>query len=249
MSAIFAYFTYKIIIAVLVIIIAFFVRATIGFGSGLIAVSILTLLFPIRFTVPVVFVLDFVGSMLLGAYDFKEVKWHDLNYLLPFTVLGLLFGGILLKYANPQKLTIFLGLFILLYVIYGFIVKQEKLPYAKNYVGAPLGFLGGFIGSLYGGGGPPIVAYLQMRHHNKRGFRATFQIVAITDSIFRAFLYTYLGLLTFSVLKMSFLLIPFVLLGLFFGNKLHFRINQKFFYIFTMIVLLCAAIGLIIHSL
>ncbi len=249
MTLIFNYFTYKIIIAVFVILIAFFVRATIGFGSGLISVSVLTMLFPIRFTVPVVFILDFAGSIILGAYDFKEVKWHALNYLLPFTIAGLLFGGILLKYANPQKLTIFLGLFILLYVIYGFLVKQEKLPFANNCAGAPLGFFGGFIGSLYGGGGPPIVAYLQMKHLNKRAFRATFQIVAITDSITRAFLYIYLGLLTFAVFKMSLFLAPFLLLGLFFGNKLHFRINQKFFYIIVMVVLSFAAIGLIIHSL
>jgi hypothetical protein len=249
MSIFFSYFTYKIIVAVIVILVAFFVRATIGFGSGLISVSVLTILFPIRFTVPVVFILDFAGSFILGAYDFKEVKWRDLNYLLPFTIVGLLFGGVLLKYASPQKLTIFLGLFILLYVIYGFIVKQEKLPFVKNYVGAPLGFFGGFIGSLYGGGGPPIVAYLQMKHYNKRAFRATFQIVAITDSISRTFIYLYLGLLTLAVFKMSLFLMPFLLLGLFFGNKLHFRINQKFFYIIVMIVLSLAAVGLIIHSL
>jgi hypothetical protein len=88
-----------------------------------------------------------------------------------------------------------------------------------------------------------------MKHLNKRAFRATFQIVAITDSITRAFLYIYLGLLTLAVFKMSLFLAPFLLLGLFFGNKLHFRINQKFFYIIVMVVLSFAAIGLIIHSL
>ncbi len=239
---------FDIIIGIIVILTAFFVRATIGFGSGLISVSLLTIFLPIRITVPAVFILDFLGSILLGAYDFKEVKWGDLSYLLPATVFGLLSGAYILKYANPQKLTIFLGIFILMYIIYALKVKQDKLPYVKNSVGSPLGFLGGLIGSLYGGGGPPIVAYLQMKHHGKRTFRATFQIVAITDSIFRAIIYASLGFLTIKVLKFSAILIPSLLVGLFLGNKLHFIINPKTFYRLVMIILSLAAFGLIFHS-
>ncbi len=240
--------TFDIISGIIIVLIAFFVRATIGFGSGLISVSLLTIFLPINITVPAVFVLDFLGSIILGAYDFKEVKWGDLSYLLPATVLGLLFGAYILKYADPQKLTIFLGIFILAYVIYASIMKQDKLPYAKNSVGVPLGFLGGFIGSLYGGGGPPIVAYLQMKHRGKRVFRATFQIVAITDSIFRLFIYIFLGLLTLKALKLSVILIPPLLIGLFLGNKFHFAINQKTFYYLVMIILSFAATALILHS-
>ncbi len=239
---------FDIIIGSIIVLIAFFVRATIGFGSGLISVSLLTIFLPIRITVPAVFILDFLGSFMLGAYDFKEVNWNDLSYLLPATVFGLLSGAYILKYANPQKLTIFLGIFILMYIIYALKVKQDKLPYVKNSVGAPLGFLGGLIGSLYGGGGPPIVAYLQMKHQGKRTFRATFQIVAITDSIFRAVIYASLGLLTIKVLKFSAILIPSLLVGLFLGNKLHFIINQKTFYYLAIIILTIAAFGLIFHS-
>lgn len=239
---------FDIIIGIIIVLIAFFVRATIGFGSGLISVSLLTIFLPIRITVPAVFILDFLGSFMLGAYDFKEVNWNDLSYLLPATVFGLLSGAYILKYANPQKLTIFLGIFILMYIIYALKVKQDKLPYVKNSVGAPLGFLGGLIGSLYGGGGPPIVAYLQMKHQGKRTFRATFQIVAITDSIFRAVIYASLGLLTIKVLKFSAILIPSLLVGLFLGNKLHFIINQKTFYYLAIIILTIAAFGLIFHS-
>ncbi len=240
--------SFDIIIGIIIVLIAFFVRATIGFGSGLISVSLLTIFLPIRITVPAVFILDFLGSIMLGAYDFKEVNWNDLSYLLPATVFGLLSGAYILKYANPQKLTIFLGIFILMYIIYALKVKQDKLPYVKNSVGAPLGFLGGLIGSLYGGGGPPIVAYLQMKHQGKRTFRATFQIVAITDSIFRAVIYASLGLLTIKVLKFSAILIPSLLVGLFLGNKLHFIINQKTFYYLAIIILTIAAFGLIFHS-
>ena len=87
-----------------------------------------------------------------------------------------------------------------------------------------------------------------MKHHGKRVFRATFQIVAITDSIFRLFIYTFLGLLTLKALKLSAVLIPPVLIGLFLGNKFHFVINQKTFYYMVMIILSLAATALILHS-
>ena len=62
-----------------IILVAFYVRAVIGFGSGLISVALLTLIFPIKEVVPVVLLLDLLGSVLLGAYDFREMRWPELR--------------------------------------------------------------------------------------------------------------------------------------------------------------------------
>ncbi|MCE5359575.1 MAG: TSUP family transporter, partial [Acidithiobacillus sp.] len=70
-------------IAAFIVFLAFYVRGVIGFGSGLISVSLLTLLFPIKEVVPVVLLLDLLGSVLLGAYDFSEIRWPELRWLLP----------------------------------------------------------------------------------------------------------------------------------------------------------------------
>ena len=225
-----------------IILIAFYIRAVIGFGSGLIAVALLTLIFPIKEVVPVVLLLDLLGSVLLGAYDCREIRWPELRWLIPGSVIGLAIGSFILADTNAQNLTRFLGVFILAYVVYALVMKPERLPRAALPWGMPLGIFGGVVGSLYGGGGPPIVAYLQMRHLDKRAFRATFQGIALTDNILRAVMYIALALLTWQLTVGFLLLIPPVLLGLWAGNHLHMRINQKAFLMGTLAVL--AVVGL-----
>ncbi len=225
-----------------IILVAFYVRAVIGFGSGLISVALMTLIFPIKEVVPVVLLLDLLGSVLLGAYDFREMRWPELRWLIPGSVIGLAIGSFILADTNAQNLTRFLGVFILAYVVYALVMKPERLPQVALPWGMPLGMFGGVVGSLYGGGGPPIVAYLQMRHLDKRAFRATFQGIALTDNILRAFMYIALTLLTWQLMVGFLMLIPPVLLGLWTGNRLHMRINQRAFLMGTLAVL--AVVGL-----
>ncbi|WP_248886120.1 sulfite exporter TauE/SafE family protein [Acidithiobacillus acidisediminis] len=224
-------------IAAAIVFLAFYVRAVIGFGSGLISVALLTLFFPIKEVVPVVLLLDLLGSILLGAYDFREIRWPELRWLVPGSFLGLLVGAFILADSDAQALTRFLGLFILAYVAYATLLKPERLPRLSLPWGLPLGTFGGVIGSLYGGGGPPIVAYLQMRHLDKRAFRATFQGIALTDNVIRAFMYVFLALLTGPLALGFVLLAPPTLLGLWAGNHLHFRISQQLFLRATLVVL------------
>ncbi len=228
-----SYFAY----ASFVVILAFYIRATIGFGSGLISVSLLSLVFPIKEVVPVVLILDLMGSVMLGAYDFSHIKFKELNWLFPGSTIGLVIGTFILADTNAQQITKFLGVFIVSYVIYAVSFKPEKLPIIRKFWAFPLGILAGIIGSLYGGGGPPLVAYLQLRRIEKRSFRATFQVIALLDNILRVFTYLGVGLLNIKLFEISLLLIPFEVLGLFGGNKLHMKISNELFIKLTLIFL------------
>jgi len=212
-----------------VVFAAFYVRATIGFGSGLISVALLSLSFPVKEVVPVVLLLDLLGSVLLGAYDFHEMQWRELSWLIPGSIVGLAIGAVVLAHTDAQSLTRFLGIFILAYVAYALVAKPERMPQVSRAWALPLGVFGGIIGSLYGGGGPPLVAYLQMRHLEKRAFRATFQAIALADNILRAGLYVGLGLLNAGLALVFVVLAPAAALGLYLGNHLHMRINERTF--------------------
>ncbi|MHB1566714.1 MAG: sulfite exporter TauE/SafE family protein [Acidiferrobacter sp.] len=225
-----------------IVLVAFYVRATIGFGSGLIAVALLSLAFPVKEVVPVVLLLDLLGSLLLGAYDLHEMQWRELSWLIPGSIIGLAIGAWVLARTDTQSLTRFLGLFILAYVVYALLFKPERMPQISRKWALPLGVFGGIIGSLYGGGGPPLVAYLQMRHLDKRAFRATFQAIALADNVLRAGLYVGLGLLNLRLTGVSVMLGPIVALGLYLGNALHMRINQQTFLRATLVVL--TAVGI-----
>ncbi len=226
-----------LVAAELTVLAAFYVRATIGFGSGLISVALLSLMFPVKEVVPVVLLLDLLGSVLLGAYDFHEMQWRELSWLIPGSVIGLGLGAIALAHTDAQSLMRFLGVFILAYVIYAVAAKPERMPRISRAWALPLGTLGGLIGSLYGGGGPPLVAYLQMRHLDKRAFRATFQAIALSDNVLRAGLYVALGLLNLPLTIAFVALGAAAALGLYLGNHLHMRISQRAFMRGTLVLL------------
>ncbi len=232
--------------AALIIFAAFIVRGTIGFGSGLIAVAILIFFLPVKFAVPLVFTLDLTAALVLGSYDLHEVQWHDVLWLLPFASLGVIIGGVVLKKASGGSITFVLGVFILLYVLYSAWVKIDRVPQIHSAWAIPLGLLGGLVGSLYGGGGPPLVAYLQLRKLDKRQFRATMQLVAVMNNVLRGTLYFIIGLLTARVgITFLWLLVP-MLLGLWIGNKIHLRINARVFQNIVMVVLTVVGLKLMI---
>ncbi|OLZ08065.1 sulfite exporter TauE/SafE family protein [Sulfobacillus thermosulfidooxidans] len=233
-------------VAFFIVVIAFIVRGTIGFGSGLIAVASLILLMPVKLAVPLVFLLDLTAALVLGSYDAKQVVWRDVLWLLPFASVGVFIGGFILKKASPGSVTFILGLFILVYVLYALWVKLDKLPKIRTLWAIPLGLLGGLAGSLYGGGGPPLVAYLQLRKLDKRQFRATMQLVAGMNNVLRGILYVALGLLTLPIGLGYLALLPAMLLGLWIGNKVHLRINAKLFQEVVLVVLTLVGLKLMI---
>ncbi|MGA7800417.1 MAG: sulfite exporter TauE/SafE family protein [Gammaproteobacteria bacterium] len=223
--------------ASVIVFIAAYVRATIGFGSGLIMVGLLTILFPIKLVVPVVLLLDILGSVLLGGYDARQIRWRELDWVLPGSLAGLAVGAWILHVTPAQHLTLLLGVFLLAYVLYAVWVNPERLPRIGRGWGLPLGAFGGLIGSLYGGGGPPLVAYFQMRKLDKRAFRATFQGIALVDNVIRIALYVLMGLLTLPLSGAFVLLAPAMAIGLWFGNRLHLRISEHAFLRGTLVLL------------
>ncbi|MCY0899320.1 MAG: sulfite exporter TauE/SafE family protein [Firmicutes bacterium] len=236
----------QFVIALLIVLFAFTVRGSLGFGSGLISVSLLIWFVPVTAAVPLVYLIDTVGSLLLGAYDFRHISWQEMPALWPATVGGLVLGGIVLATLSPQHLMAILGSFVLAYVVYAVAMQPSRLPLISRWWGAPLGFLGGFMGSLYGGGGPAIVAYLQMRHLNPRSFRASFQFIAMTDSLTRGILYWMLGFLTLPVFLTAVVLWPAVVLGLWIGHRIHVALNPRQFQYAVLFMLAVVGLKLVI---
>jgi len=72
----------------LVVALAYWVRGMAGFGSGLIAVPLLTLMWPVTLVVPVVVALDYLGSASQGIKNVDQVAWPEQLVLIPFMVVG-----------------------------------------------------------------------------------------------------------------------------------------------------------------
>ena len=128
------------IIAPLVVLVAYVIFGISGFGSTLIAVPLLAHLWPLKFVIPVVVILDCIGAIALGTRLRAQIDKKNVIPLLPFLACGMGIGVLLLVRLPAAFLMLFLGIFIL---GYGFLYatgKQGGIRLARWWA-APIGMV------------------------------------------------------------------------------------------------------------
>ena len=222
---------------------AYTVRGIAGFGSGLIAIPLLTLSYPLTVVVPVVVALDYFGSLGQGIKNRRAVSWRDLAPLLPFTAIGVLVALFLYDTLDANVLRLALGTFVLVMGTY----QLLGLPAIKatRFSALPYGFLGGLVGTLFGTGGPFYVLYLGMRALDKDAIRASFAMWFVIDGTIRLGGYAAAGIIGTDSLKLLALALPFAVAGLFVGGRIHLRLPQDQFKRFISVLLVASGIALI----
>ncbi len=210
-----------------IILLAYFIRGISGLGSGLIAVPLLAHFLPLQFVVPFVLILDFSASIVMSGKTRKHARWDEITPLLPFSIAGIVLGVMLLVNLPKEPLLIVLGIFVMVFGLRNALnIHGEKL--ISRWWAIPAGLTGGTVGALFGTGGPPYVIYFSHRLHDKAEMRATFSGLFLLDGGLRIVTFLIAGLL----LQPDMLLalagaMPLMVLGLYFGNKVHAGLTNQ----------------------
>lgn len=212
--------------AIGVLSVAYFIRGISGFGSGLVSVPLLALVFPLSIVVPTILLLDFTASLVLGGVNFKQVRWDEVKPLVPFGMLGVVLGTTLLVNLPKEPLLIALGVFILVFALRSLLnLHGDKL--VSRMWAAPASLTGGTVGGMFGTGGPPYVIYLQHRLKENGELRATLSGVFFLEGLFRIASFVAAGLLIQAQVWQGFLFgLPIVLAGLYGGSHVHTGLSQ-----------------------
>jgi len=228
-----------------VLFVAYFVRGLAGFGSGLIAVPLLTLVAPLPLVVPLVVLLDYVGSASQGLRNAAHVAWREQLVLVPFMLVGVAVGLYLLTALPKQILARALGAFVILYAVYQ-LLPLPPLRGSRAFA-TVCGFFGGLVGTVFGAGGPFYVVYFGLRALDRTTFRATFAVNFLIDGGVRLIAYLVTGLLgwaTGGVRLIAYLVtgllgwatlpllavgLPFAAAGLYVGGRIQTGFTQAAF--------------------
>ena len=233
----------QITLSIIIIFAAYIVKGVSGFGSGLIAIPFLALLFPLKFIVPVFALLSYSGTVMQSLQLRKQVIWGDLLPLIPFTLTGIGIAVWLLVNVQANLLVLALGFFVLAYSVYSLLAIHSS-P-GSRYWAIAAGSMGGLVGALFGTGGPFYVAYLKMRQLDKGAFRATIAMVFLIDGGTRMFAYASSGLFSTQVLTLVAVMLPVLLSGMYVGHHLHIKIEPRRFNQMISILLIFSGILLI----
>ncbi len=239
----------QIIFCALVIMVAFAVRGGAGFGGGAVAVPLLSLVFPVPVTVPVVTVLNMLSSVGHGMLDWRKIVWEEIWRILPGSLLGVFVGIYLLTLLDPRPLGRALGVFVVIYALYvmAFANRTPAVPSRWLLVVAGLtSFAAGIIGSLFGGAaGPLYVIYLNAVHLGRDAFRVTITTVMLFQGLTRIAGYVMLGLYDSGTLILLAAALPMMVAGSVLGARVVRRFNQAVFSRAVGMVLLVSGAALI----
>lgn len=215
------------IVVFLILLTAYFVRGLTGFGSGLISVPLLALWQPLQLVVPLIMVLDFVASFILGGVNTKQTDWSEIKRLLPFGVIGASFGVFALLRFPSAPVLVALGVFTIFFGVRNALGVQPHGQISALWA-VPTGLIGSGAGALFGTSAPPYIIYLTHRLDDKTAVRATFSWLFVLDGGFRLILFVAAGLLlerqTQIAIAMG--LVPMIA-GLYIGNRVHLNITRE----------------------
>ena len=234
--------------AAAILLAAYFIRGITGFGSGLIAVPLLALFMPLQSVVPLVLLLDFTASLVLGGLHFKRVRWDEVGILIPFSVVGVAFGTGLLVSLPQAPMLIVLALSVLVFALRSLLNLHGEKPVSRLWA-IPAALTGGTVGGLFGTGGPPYVIYLAHRIRDKGESRATLSALFFIEGLTRIVSFLIVGLLlTPGVWSAYAVALPLVLAALYLGGRAHVGLAPAQMTRLVGLLLLVSGISLLVKA-
>lgn len=235
-----------IFLFVLIILFASILQTSTGFGFSIMATPFLLIIFEPREAIQINLILSLVISMALIAKIRRDVDIGILKRFVIGSLPGLPIGIIIFLSVNPNPLKMGISLVILiLTLLLIFNVRLRRTNRRDSIVGG----LSGALTTGIGMPGPPLLLYFSGTDTKKETLRAT---------TLAFYLFIYLVSLVIQVIfagtsktvwSSSVMALPLVFVGLYFGQLLFYRINQKIFRLFTYVILLFTGIYLIIQAL
>lgn len=229
------------ILSLAVIFIATLCNSVFGFGGGLVAIPLLSLMLGVKKAVLLALTLQVATGMLITKTR-HDTDWGLIKRISPALFIGIALGTLMLEKASNQFLNYFLALFI-----YAFIAKSRFFPNIKlgfSSSGLSLycaGISAGTIGGLTGTPGPVIVMLLSEITKDRMIFRANIIALLFITNVTRLATAGVRGLFDESLIQMSLLSLPLIGLAMLSGQKLHSSVSPKAYENGVQLILLISA--------
>jgi uncharacterized membrane protein YfcA len=238
----------------LIILLANTTEAISGFGSTIISVTLGSNFIPINELIPVLVPLN----VLLSFYIVS--RYHDLieptfllKKILPFMGIGLVIGLLIFNVLQGNTLKKIYGVLVFILSVRELlkIRQQSEITIIKKLSATESTIwllASGIIHGIYASGGPLLVYAMSSFSFTKAAFRSNLSVIWLILNSVLSVTYAQTGKINSETLKLSLMLLPVLPLGIFIGEILHHRINEKVFRTFIFSLLLLAGITLALKN-
>ncbi len=169
----------------LIFVVSSMTQGIMGFGFGIVAMTLLPLAMGFKDAVTLLSILNAVMMVLSLFWQQRVFNWRDARYLMIGGLIGLPVGGFMIHVLPENLLLGILGGTMLFVSIEHFVTRDRS---AKKPIGAwevPIGMYSGITAAGFNMGGPPIVAYAYSRNWNLDQAKAVIASVFAVTSLGR----------------------------------------------------------------
>jgi uncharacterized membrane protein YfcA len=234
-----------------VLLSAFAVRSAAGFGAGLVAVPMLALILPVSTAVSVASVFTTLSSIQQVSREWRQIAWPQFLMIFLYSMVGIGLGLYFIKLLDEQVMRHCLGIFLILYSIYGLLAADTSRLLPRRWrgpLGAGVGIVGGLFSALFGAGAGPIyVVYFDLLRLEKAVFRATMSAVVLLGGAARIAGYESYGFYGRSTIELLAIGLPLVIVGSWLGDRLVYRLSARSFSRLVAAIILMSGITLVIR--
>jgi hypothetical protein len=166
-----------------------FVQGMVGFGLGMVSVPILSLFLDVKMAIPIATIFGWLITIPVCIKMRKHINFKLAFILYIPAIVGIQFGGELLKNVNAAYILIFMG-GILVFVGASTILNRPIRVKGGLLSAIACGLLSGVLGASAGESGPPIITYMNCLKDNVNKIKATtnfYFFMAMLTVIFKLF--------------------------------------------------------------
>ncbi len=237
----------QIIWIALVILIALFTRAAIGFGDAIIAVPLLSLIMELSEVVPLVLFISTVMSFVSMWQNRTHIQIGSLKRTGVMALLGFPLGILLLGISDPQLVKSLLGLLLIILAIWYFL-PTRRFHLKANAWSYLFGLIAGILCGAYAIRGIVFGIYGGLRGWSAAQFKSTIHSFYLVSSILIPIGYFGAGLVTTRVIGLFIVMLPVGFIATLLGNWSSGRLDDRSFQTLIWSVLLLLGFFYVVTS-
>ena len=225
---------------ILLIVISFsgFIRGFLGFGSGLITIPILSLLYSPIFAIVFNIIIEIPTTIYLTIIGAKTCRFKEISPMFFSTILTIPIGIIFLIAINEQVIKIIMSVLVIFFVILiasGWRLKSTTT--ITTYVLIFTGTISGLMQGITGMGGPPIVTVLLSKGDNNDVTRGNTLIMFAAIVISAVLSMYYFNLFSKTLILTGIITSPLYLLASFLGSQFYNLSGNKYYRNISLLLL------------
>ena len=227
------------------------IKGTIGFGMPTVSISLLVFFIDVK----VIIALILIPTIIVNFYqlsrggNFKKI-FNETKFFLFSSTIFIFPGSYLLNLINSQFIILFIALVLFINsILFLTNIKYTLSSYKSPLIQILIGSINGVIIGMTSIYTMPLIFLLQSLRYNKDTTVQFLGIAFFLYPIAQLLSFTNLNLISLEIVKISFLALIPIFLGLYIGQKIRKKISeslfQKFFFYMLLMMSLIIIISLI----